>query len=155
MISEMYSERLVGYERTDGIGLEKSLIQIYRSRSESESSIMGVGRLPLRFNTLGGLFWDGNLYPIPYFMCLYAECSFISLAQDWCLHGHLTIFCPLDLNLLFPLLFKEDHITKQLFRFEHQWFLKKILFLYKTSPLTFDKLKSPFFRRVIDVFDIP
>ena len=27
MISEMYSEKLVGYERTDGIGLEKSLIQ--------------------------------------------------------------------------------------------------------------------------------
>ena len=27
MISELYSEKLVGYERTDGIGLEKSLIQ--------------------------------------------------------------------------------------------------------------------------------
>ena len=53
MISELYSEKLVGYERTDGIGLEKSLIQIYRSRSESESSIMGVGRLSVRFKSLG------------------------------------------------------------------------------------------------------
>ena len=53
MISEMYSEKLVGYERTDGIGLEKSLIQIYRSRSESESSIIGVGRLCVCFKSLG------------------------------------------------------------------------------------------------------
>ena len=55
MTSEKCLEGLVGYERTDGIGLEKSLIQMYRSRSESKSSIMGVGRLSLRFKTLGGL----------------------------------------------------------------------------------------------------
>ena len=39
MISEMYSEKVVGYERTDGIGLEKSLIQ---KRQQKRSAMRGA-----------------------------------------------------------------------------------------------------------------
>ena len=49
---------------TDGIGLEKSLIQIYRSRSESESE------LESECSALRDLICEGHLYSISYRMWL-------------------------------------------------------------------------------------